>query len=306
MFENGQIVERFLNYWRKTGHQRVGFLYGRYESYENVPLGIRAVVTAIYEPPQSSGESSVELHLPDPNESRIHALAKKLNLKCIGWMFTDLVMDDSRKGTVKHFRGSSNSFFLSSEECITAAYFQNIHKNFTRFSRDGFFGSKFVTVVVTGDATNQIHFEGYQVSNQCCSLVRDGCIVPTQDAPELAYIRESSNEKFIPDVYYREKDKYNNEVTKIARPLPVEYLLVDLPAAFAKDPIYTFNEASPLLKTSFPIENRAHIGESQNFDSLRAYMKQFPPYRFIDAMSDFHLLIFLITNQTVHFDVLFY
>jgi nuclear protein localization protein 4 homolog len=54
-----------------------------------------------------------------------------------------------------------------------------------------------------GDSTNNIHFEGYQVSNQCASLVRDGCIIPTYDAPELAYIKESSNEQFIPDVYFR-------------------------------------------------------------------------------------------------------
>ena len=52
-------------------------------------------------------------------------------------------------------------------------------------------------------------------------------------------------------------------MTKIARPLPVEYLIVDLPAAFAKDPIYTFNEESPDIKSSFPIENRTDIGESQ-------------------------------------------
>ncbi len=28
-----------------------------------------------------------------------------------------------------------------------------------------------------------------QVSNQCMALVRDGVLVPTKDAPELAYVR---------------------------------------------------------------------------------------------------------------------
>ena len=71
--------------------------------------------------------------------------------------------------------------------------------------------------------------------------------------------------------FKQEKDTYNNEVTKIARPLPVEYLLVDLPAAFAKEAIYTFNEGCK-FKTDFAIENRAVIGESQVNSNFFAYL----------------------------------
>lgn len=61
--------------------------------------------------------------------------------------------------------------------------------------------------------------------------------------------------------FFKEKDKYNNEVTKIARPLPVEYLIIDLPAAFAKEPSYTFKDN--LSKEKFPVENRNDIGHGQ-------------------------------------------
>jgi hypothetical protein len=54
-----------------------------------------------------------------------------------------------------------------------------------------------------GDSQNQIHFEGYQVSNQCMALVNDDCLIPTRDAPELGYIKESSNEQYVPDVFYK-------------------------------------------------------------------------------------------------------
>jgi nuclear protein localization family protein 4 len=55
---------------------------------------------------------------------------------------------------------------------------------------------------------------GPQVSNQCMALVREQLIVPTKDAPELAYIIESSPKKYVPDVIYKEKDDYGNEVTE--------------------------------------------------------------------------------------------
>ncbi len=51
-FENELLVDRFLDFWRRTNHQRIGYLLGRYEVHADVPLGIKAVVAAIYEPPQ--------------------------------------------------------------------------------------------------------------------------------------------------------------------------------------------------------------------------------------------------------------
>lgn len=45
--------------------------------------------------------------------------------------------------------------------------------------------------------------EGYAVSGQCMALVRDNCLVPTKDAPELGYVRESTDKQFVPDVYYK-------------------------------------------------------------------------------------------------------
>jgi nuclear protein localization family protein 4 len=41
MFENSNIVERFLSYWRASGFQRMGLLYGNYEEHADVPLGVR-------------------------------------------------------------------------------------------------------------------------------------------------------------------------------------------------------------------------------------------------------------------------
>nr|CAG4644779.1 EOG090X05T8 [Leptodora kindtii] len=201
MFENPNLVERFLHYWRVTGRQRVGLLYGRYEVHLDVPLGIKAVVSAIYEPPQESTRDSVQL-LDDPNGELVKSISSKLGMSEIGWMFTDLVAEDAAKGTVRHFRHAA-THFLSAQECIMAGHFQSTHPNACRNSSSGYMGSKFVTICVTGDSQHQVHMEGYQVSNQCEALVRDGCLVPTKDAPELGFIRQSSAQMYVPDVFYK-------------------------------------------------------------------------------------------------------
>ncbi|XP_031575290.1 nuclear protein localization protein 4 homolog [Actinia tenebrosa] len=289
LFENPLIVEPFLDYWRKTGNQRIGILIGRYEHHKEVPLGIRAVVAAIYEPPQECTPDSVEL-LADPNNDTVQKVAADLGLQFVGWIFTDLVPDDVKKGTVKQLRGI-DTHFLMAEECIMAGHFQNQYASPCRFASSGKFGSKFVTVVVSGHEGNQIGFDGYQVSNQCMALVRDDCLLPTIDEPGLGYIRESSTDQYVPDVFYKDKDSYNNEVTLLARPMPIEYVLVQVSAAFPVEPQYTF----PRKGGVFPIENRENIGEFQNLDAITKHMAQYHPGEFLEAMTNFHLLVFLAT-----------
>uniref|UniRef100_A0A9J8AEE9 Nuclear protein localization protein 4 homolog n=1 Tax=Cyprinus carpio carpio TaxID=630221 RepID=A0A9J8AEE9_CYPCA len=270
MFENHTIADRFLDFWRKTGNQRMGYLYGRYTEHKDIPLGIRAEVAAIYEPPQIGTQNSLEL-IEDPKAEAVEEIAAKLGLRKVGWIFTDLLSEDTRIGTVRYTR-NKDSFFLSAEECITAGHFQNQHANACRLSPDGHFGSKFFTVVATGGPDNQVHFEGYQVSNQCMALVRDECLLPCRDAPELGYAKESSTEQYVPDVFYK------------------------ITTTFPKDPVFTFSST-----LRFPIENRDALGETQDFHSLATYLSQCSSSSssFLDIVSDFHLLLFLVTNEVM-------
>lgn len=54
----------------------------------------------------------------------------------------------------------------------------------------------------------------------------------------------------------------------MARPLPVEYLLVDLPAAFPLSAQYTFKAHLHTEAKLFHVENRPEIGETQVCFSL--------------------------------------
>ena len=93
-----------------------GFLYGRYEQFPDVPLGIKAVVSAIYEPPQEGTRDGVKLEPAQPEtEAELAALASNLGLQRVGWMFTDLI--PSSDGQVKHFR-NIDTYFLSSQVYI--------------------------------------------------------------------------------------------------------------------------------------------------------------------------------------------
>lgn len=101
--ENQDLVNQFLDYWRLSGHQRVGFLIGQYQTFPEVPLGIKATVAAIYEPPQHSREDGIEF-LEDKNEKIVDKLLGFLGLQRVGWIFTDCWSANRAEGTVHYTR----------------------------------------------------------------------------------------------------------------------------------------------------------------------------------------------------------
>ena len=104
-------------------------------------------------------------------------LASDLGLQKVGWIFTDLVAEDVRKGTVKHLR-DINTHFLTAEECLMAGDFQNQHPSACRLSSTGKFGSKFVTVVCSGEMVTyrlHVHYIGSvkkRLTGCCASWTR--------------------------------------------------------------------------------------------------------------------------------------
>lgn len=60
-----------------------------------------------------------------------------------------------------------HSFFLSAQECITAAYFQSLNPNPSKHSPTGYFGSKFATVIVTGKVSNLIRLLIKLINSTC-------------------------------------------------------------------------------------------------------------------------------------------
>ena len=231
-FAEATLIDGLLGFWRKTGTQRFGYMLGRYEPYDKVPMGVKAVIEAIHEPPQEPLADGVTVGFPWDESTRVEELAKSCGLKVVGIVYTDLNADTStdeakNTGKVIHKR-HANSFFLSSLEVLFSASLQRSYPSASKYSASGKFSSKFVTCVLSGDSEGNIAIEAYQVSDQAMAMVEADMIEASVD-PGVMRVKEELPTRYIPDVFFRYKNKYGIEVKESAKPcFPVEYLLVNV------------------------------------------------------------------------------
>ncbi|GBC05311.1 hypothetical protein RclHR1_06170015 [Rhizophagus clarus] len=292
-FSVSDLINNFINFWRSTGLQRFGYLYGRYEPYPDVPLGVKTVVEAIYEPPQEDEVDGLTLTLPWEEESLVDEVAAACGLVKVGMIYTDLTDDGTSQGKVickRHI----DSYFLSSQECCFSAAMQNKHPVFTKWSASGKFGSRFVTCVVSGNESGDIGVNAYQVSNTCAAMVSADIIEASID-PNIMRVKESTSERYVPEVFYKYKNKYGVNVQESAKPcFPVEYLLVNVTHGFPFNP-------TPLFTSSkqFPIANRPEF-DVQDFGKLYRHLglKESGNVH-VNTVSDFQLLTFIRGTQVL-------
>lgn len=223
------IIDGFLSSWRLTGRQRFGWMLGNYKPYDEVPMGVKAVVEAIHEPPQEGDLDGLSLELPWEDQERVLEIANAAGLQIVGIVFTDLTPNPEDK-TKTLCKRHGDSFFLSSLETIFSARQQLVHPLKTKSSPTGKFSSRLVTAVLSGTPDGGIDLACYMASEQACAMADADMIEATVEPGTVRIKTDSEGEgRYVPDAFFTYKNEYNIQVKETAKPcFPVEYLLVNV------------------------------------------------------------------------------
>jgi len=235
---------------------------------------VRAIVEAIYEPPQKNQKQGSKL-LEDKNKDKVDEFLKFFGLEIIGFIFTAIEVNDKKE--TQESRSIDKGYLVSGPEYIQAAKFQNAYRNPCSKSTSGEFGSKFVSVMVTGIADedepneekdkkkdekkdekkNDLKIEeriekkknvsigtrAFQVSNQCEWLVRDKVVRANKKDFSVLEVRKSKT-NYVPRILftttiedYKGEKQYAPKIQKEANEgdsFPPEFFFIKLADSIPK------------------------------------------------------------------------
>ncbi|ODO07176.1 nuclear protein localization protein 4 [Cryptococcus wingfieldii CBS 7118] len=303
-FSSPALIDDLLSAWRRTGTQRLAFLLGREDKYEKVPMGIKVVVEAVWEPKQEGEVDGLTVETPWEDEARVAEVAKwcEKGLEVVGMVYTDLT-PDPEDITKTVYKRHAQSYTASSLELLMSAAYQISHPLPTRQSPTGHFSSRFVTCCLTGDKEGGIDILAWQASEHAEAMVKAGIVEASVD-PGVVRVRKPGEGEYVPEVFYSYKNEYGIQVKNPARPtFPVEYLYVNLTHGFPVSPNPLF------LSNSFPTENRPGLHDQsmtvvvsqlaailQSSDAEIGDTGTWPARIKVDVakwLSDWHLVAFL-------------
>ena len=151
-------VSDFQAYLQRFQFQRkrFGICYGKFvkNDPEQDEKPNKALVEAIYEPPQEPDSEAAEGFqvLDDPDEERVDQIAEMLGLTRVGWIFGHEAREPG--------------FVLSAAEIIMAAEYQ-------LEAAGGVEETPFVTIKVAPGKDGTVSVEAFQVSQQCMAMVAE-------------------------------------------------------------------------------------------------------------------------------------
>ncbi|CAN6467828.1 unnamed protein product [Victoria cruziana] len=230
--------------------KRGGFMYGTVDAEGNVS------VEFIYEPPQQGTEDNLIL-LRDPDEeNRVDAVAIGMGMRRVGFIFTQTVGQTKGDYTLSNVEVRQSAELHGESELkewVTAV----------------------VKLEVNEDGGADVHFEAFQMSDQCVKLFKDGWFVDdcADHDPKLSRMKK--------DVVIAGKD---------TRDVDNDFFLVVVKILDHQGP----------LSSTFPIENRV---APVTMRALKNHLDRVKHAAFVKRISDFHLLLFLARFLDVKSDV---
>lgn len=264
-FDCGYIVENFIRNCKTTGKTRFGYMVGKYEDYVQIPLGLKAVVSWIYEPNQKAFPDGFVLEEDDSLK-----FASVFEMEMVG---------------IVYYAVGKRDFFLSSLEIEFIAQHQlKFQKYKEARTGQGSAGnpvqglsdiSRLVTIVVKLNEVDEYVLEEYMVTEQCLAMVQEGLVVPTVD-PHFFQAREN--------VHYQSKDGIVE-----SKRVPVDFFIVRMTHGMKHNPFFLskkrFEKSFGMKKIADYFNKTFDVESFSNYDLILRLSREMDVSKLICAVS---------------------